>query len=124
MATSKHHNEVIKVLRSVEQILTKLSQDDTCTELYTGMTIVAAASKVTGISQREILTGRNREHADIRKMVMHIMHSSGYTLSRIGNYFDRHHTTVIYAIGQHHSLYRYDATYADTYNQIIQKIKK
>ena len=85
------------------------------------MTVVQAVSSVTGIKREHILGKRRlRRYADARQMAMFLTRqSTKLTVQRIGELFDRDHSTVIHATNSVKNLIGISDDYRDEFNQIL-----
>ena len=61
--------------------------------------ILSAVSESSMITQGDIIgLSRQRSVAVVRFCFMYIAHESGFTLSEIGRFLNRHHSTVIHGV--------------------------
>jgi chromosomal replication initiation ATPase DnaA len=61
--------------------------------------ILSAVSESSMITQSDIIgLSRQRSVAVVRFCFMYIAHESGFTLSEIGRFLNRHHSTVIHGV--------------------------
>lgn len=67
---------------------------------------------------------RNRSIVELRFMFCYIARSMRFTLTDIGKFLKRDHTTVIHALNMFHNLYQTDEAFRFRYTTIINSIKE
>ena len=71
------------------------------------------------------LTSKNRSRriSDLRFMFFYIARSMKYSLSEIGQYIGKHHTTIIHGLDMFVNLYKQNEVFKSTYHDILNHIK-
>jgi hypothetical protein len=67
---------------------------------------------------------RNRVIVELRFMFCYIARSMRFTLTDIGRFLKRDHTTIIHALNMFHNLYQTDESFRFKYTTIINSIKE
>lgn len=67
---------------------------------------------------------RNRYIVETRFMFCYIARSMKFTLSDIGRFLNRDHTTVMHALSTFNNLYQTDEMFREKYNNIVNHIKQ
>jgi hypothetical protein len=67
---------------------------------------------------------RNRHIVELRFMFCYIARSMRFTLTDIGKFLKRDHTTIIHALTTFHNLYQTDEAFRFRYTNIINSIKE
>lgn len=122
MSTSnKDTNRILAAINNLEKLLQKTLADRHRNTSIENV-IINTVIKVTGITTQGLMEGRNREQSDIRKIAMATLYAHGYGYSHIGRIFNKHHTTVMYAIDQHQSIYQIYDEYKNVTDNIHNKL--
>jgi hypothetical protein len=67
---------------------------------------------------------RDRSIVDLRNIFCFLAKSMGYTLTNIGAYLNRDHTTIIHCINNFKALVEVDSAFKEKYNIILHNIKE
>lgn len=67
---------------------------------------------------------RTRRLAELRYMFFYIARSMKYSLTEIGQYVGKHHTTIIHGLDMFVTLYKQDDVFKNLYHDIVNNIKK
>lgn len=90
-------------------------------------TIMTAVINETGISEDKMKgIDKHRMVVEARQMAMKLIryYEPKFTLKKIGEFFNRDHSTVIYAIDTANDLIKYDRTYRQKFNAINCQLRK
>lgn len=68
---------------------------------------------------------RKREFVDVRQMAMYLYHEeTGFSLHEVGEIFNKHHSTVIFAYNNVRNLMKIDRGYARDFDTLKESFKK
>lgn len=68
---------------------------------------------------------RKREFVDVRQMAMYLYHEeTGFSLNEVGEIFNKHHSTVIFAYNNVKDLIKFDRGYARDFKTLKESFKK